>query len=130
MQRTHRTLLTLIALSSLLAGVAAPQLAAQRTFTLGAAVGRLTPRGGGAGHTGTSLTLGWLATSTSETQAFLSRWSDASFGTPQSGVTTFGLDSRYYPVEAGGIAPYFSTGIGVFKYHQPGGLLTSPSDQW
>ena len=130
MQRTRRIVTTLIALPSLLAGVAISPLAAQRTFNVGVAVARLSPRGGGSGHTGATLSLGWLASSTSETDVYVSRWGDATFGTPQSGITTFGLDSRYYPVEAGTIAPFFDTGIGLFKYTQPGGLLTSPSQQW
>lgn len=130
MSRTGRTLMTLTALASLLAGGVVSQLSAQRTFNVGLSVGQLSPQGGGAKHTGETLSLGWLATSTSETDAFLTRWGDADFGTGTNGITTYGVESRYYPVEAGGIAPYFATGIGLFKYTTPGGLLTSPSSQW
>lgn len=130
MRKLGRTLFTSIALPSLLAGVAVSSLAAQRTFNVGGSIGQLAPQGGGSKHTGTTFSLGWLATSTSETDAFLTRWGDADFGTGTAGITTYGIESRYYPVEAGGIAPYFATGIGFFKYTTPGGLLTSPSDQW
>ena len=130
MPTDRATLHRSIALLSLLAGAAVLPLSAQRTFNVGASFGALAPRGGGDHHAGQTLSLGWLATSTSETDAFVTHWSGADFGTPQKGITTFGLDSRYYPVEAGGIAPYFSTGIGLFKYQDPGGLLTPPSSQW
>lgn len=130
MSRGQRTLITSIALLSLLLGVIVSPLSAQRTFNVGAALSQLAPRGGGGHHTGETLSLGWLATSTSETDAFIARWGDADFGTGTTGVTTYGIESRYYPVEAAGIAPFFTTGFGAFKYQDPGGLLTQPSTQW
>ena len=130
MRFTRNALPASLALLSCVAGALVRPLAAQRTFNVGVALGRVSPRDGGDTHVGESISLGWLATSTSETDAWLTRWNDADFGTGTAGVTAYGVDSRYYPVEAAGIAPYFTSGIGFFKYRDPGGLLTPPSDQW
>lgn len=130
MRTTAGSLIRAVVPLSLVAGVCSTPLTAQRTFNVGVALGQFTPRGGGDHHMGQSLSLGWLATSTSETDAFITRWGDADFGTGTAGITAYGVDSRYYPVEAAGIAPYFTSGVGLFKYRDPGGLLTPPSDQW
>ena len=129
MSRKRSTIEILMAVL-LLAVAGATPLAAQRTFQVGAAVSSLTPTGANDHHTGATITLGWLGGSTSMTEAYLSRYGDADFNTGIRGVTVYGLDSKYFPVEAAGIAPYLSTGIGLFRYTQPGGLLTQPSDQW
>lgn len=130
MPRMRRTVYRLAPVAILLAGGWISPLAAQRTFQVGAAASSLTPTGTSDHHTGATLTFGWLGGSTSMTEAYLSRYGDADFNTGVRGVTVYGLDSKYFPVEAAGIAPYLSTGIGLFRYTEPGGLLTSPSPQW
>lgn len=130
MSRMRTNPILLASLPLLLAGISVAPLAAQRTFQVGAALSQLTPTGASDHHTGATLTLGWLGGSTSMTEAYLSRYGDADFNTGVRGVTVYGLNSKYFPVEAAGVAPFLSTGIGLFKYTQPGGLLTSPSEQW
>ena len=105
-------------------------LAAQRAFRGGVALSTLTSRDSDESSTGWTLSLGYLTTSTSETSAFLTRWGNTGFGTGADGVTTFGLESRYFPVESEGIAPYITQGVGLFKYTVPGGILTPPSEEW
>jgi hypothetical protein len=103
---------------------------AQRAFRAGLGVSELGPRDGGAHSTGWTATLGYLSTTTSETDLFVTRWGGTGFGTGSDGVTTFGLESRYFPVEVTGVAPYLSNAIGLFKYQVPGGILTDPSEEW
>lgn len=126
----HRLLDSRTALFLSLALATATPLAAQRAFRVGGGVSSLSPRDGGSGSTGWTATAGYLATSTSETDLFVSRWGSTDFGTGTPGVTTFGIEDRYYPVEATGVAPFLTTAFGAFKYTQPGGILIQPSDQW
>ena len=126
----HRLLASTSVLVLFLALTAPASMMAQRAFRIGGGMSSLSPRDGGSASTGWTGTLGYLATSTSETDFFLSRWGATGFGTGKPGVTTFGIEDRYYPVEATGIAPFLTTAIGAFKYADPGGILTPPSDQW
>ncbi|HWA40336.1 MAG TPA: hypothetical protein VG712_01930 [Gemmatimonadales bacterium] len=116
--------------SVLLLLLAASPLIAQRAFRGGLGVSTLTSRDNDASSTGWTLSLGYLTSSTSETSAFLTRWGNTGFGTGADGVTTFGLETRYFPVESDGIAPYLSQGVGLFKYTVPGRILTQPSEEW
>jgi hypothetical protein len=113
----------------LFAGVCTTPLAAQRTFRFGAAVSSLVPDGGGDKVTGWTAALGYLPNSTSETALLITRYAGTGFGTDESGVTMYGLESRYFPVEVAGVAPYFSTGFSLFSY-ETDPLLGSPTTEW
>jgi hypothetical protein len=120
-----------IFLSALLfsAGMQVTPLAAQRTFRFGAGVSSLTPDGGGEAITGLTAGLGYLPTTTSETSLLITRYAGTGFGTDASDVTTYGIESRYFPVEIVGVAPYFSTGFSLFRY-ETDPLLGSPTSEW
>src|SRR5690349_2933281 len=126
----RRTLSIVVGLLVALAPFAPRLLEAQRAFRGGVGVSTLTSRDSDESSTGWTLSLGYLTTSTSETSAFLTRWGSTGFGTGADGVTTFEIESRYFPVESEGIAPYLTQGVGLFKYTVPGGILTSPSEEW
>lgn len=111
------------------AGVLITPLAAQRTFRFGAGVSSLAPDGGGDGVTGLTAGLGYLPTTTSETSLLITRYAGIGFGTGAADVTTYGIESRYFPVEIVGVAPYFSTGFSLFSY-ETDPLLGSPTTEW
>ena len=113
-----------------LALLAGAPLAAQRAYRAGLGTSTLSPRDGGDGGAGWTLALGYLSSSTSETSAFLTRWGSTGFGTGERGVTTFGIETRYFPVEAAGVAPFLSNAVGLFRYEVPGSILTPPSKEW
>jgi hypothetical protein len=111
------------------AGMLVTPLAAQRTFRFGAAVSSLVPDGGADAITGWTAGLGYLPTATSETSLLITRYAGTGFGTDAPDVTTYGIESRYFPVEIVGVAPYFSTGFSLFRY-ETDPLLGDPTTEW
>ncbi len=111
------------------AGMYTPPLAAQRVFRFGAGVSSLAPDGGADALTGWTAGLGYLPTTSSETSLLVTRYAGTGFGTDASDVTLYGIESRYFPVEIFGVAPYFSTGFSLFKY-ETDPLLGDPTSEW
>jgi hypothetical protein len=60
-------------------------------------------------------TLALLAGQEAETGLTISRYADLSRSSCQRSMTFFGLDSFYYPVGAGGLAPFASTQLGLAR---------------
>ena len=125
-----RSILIRVVGSALLLALPALPLHAQRALRFGGAVSHLSPRDAMPAGAGYTASVGWLANSTSETAAFLTRWVGTGLGTPNEDLTAFGVESRYFPVEASGVAPFITTGIGAYRYTTPGGLLTQPATEW
>jgi hypothetical protein len=129
MARQYATSMMCLTALLLSAGMCTSPLAAQRTFRFGAAVSSLVPDGGADPIRGWTASLGYLPTTTSETALLITRYPGTGFGTDEPDVTMYGLESRYFPVEIAGVAPYFSTGFGLFSY-ETDPLLGSPTTEW
>ena len=105
---------------------------AQRRFRIGPIVNLVALDEGGSTETFTAFggTLALLSGQDSETGLTISRYADLSTSACERSLTFFGIDSYYYPVGAGGVAPFASTQLGLARVTDadPGLLgICSPS---
>ncbi|MGH7700659.1 MAG: hypothetical protein ACREMJ_09110 [Gemmatimonadales bacterium] len=106
----------LLAVLAVLALLASPA-AGQRRFRVGPVVSLMALDEGGATESYPSYggTVALLTGDDSETGLTIARYGDLSSSACERSLTFFGLDSYYYPVGAGGIAPFASTQLGLAR---------------
>ena len=105
----------------------AGNLSAQRRARIGPTVSTIgIEDGSGTSHSFTSFggSLAFLTGDDGEIGLAVSRYGDLSSNSCARDLTFFGLESNYYPVGAGGVAPFASTAIGLARVtDQDVGLL-------
>lgn len=106
----------LLLLVGALALLASP-VASQRRFRVGPVVSVIVLDEGGTSESYPSYggTVALLTGDDTETGLTIARYGDLSASACERSLTFFGLDSYYYPVGAGGIAPFASTQLGLAR---------------